>query len=215
MENSKTTQLDDPKRKRGGRPPATSVGEVDARILQAARKLFLLKGFDGTSCDQVAVVAGCGKASIYARYPDKGALFAGVVQNMIDLAIVAAHPSPGGGAPANRLIEVCTAVILASLTPEAVGMMRLMIAGAVQFPELAAQVNRVARDRAVAPIADVIAGGKGDPAIWEAAAAAAGCLVDAVFAPLQLRALLGEDLVELRLCVHDRVCIAVRAQSSI
>jgi hypothetical protein len=36
---------------RVGRPPKELAGEVDARILDAARKLFLERGFEGASID--------------------------------------------------------------------------------------------------------------------------------------------------------------------
>ena len=50
------------KRGRGGRPPAGSAGDVEARLLAAATRLFLERGYDGTSCDQVALDARAGKA---------------------------------------------------------------------------------------------------------------------------------------------------------
>ncbi len=36
---------------RFGRPPKELAGEVDARILDAARKIFLERGFEGASID--------------------------------------------------------------------------------------------------------------------------------------------------------------------
>jgi len=38
------------------------------------------QGFAATSCDQIAARAGAGKASLYARYPNKEALFETVVR---------------------------------------------------------------------------------------------------------------------------------------
>jgi hypothetical protein len=37
-----------------GRPPKELEGEVDARILDAARKIFLGRGFEGASMDEIA-----------------------------------------------------------------------------------------------------------------------------------------------------------------
>jgi AcrR family transcriptional regulator len=54
-------------------------GEVDARILDAARKIFLERGFEGASIDEIAEVARSGKPTIYARFRDKRALFTEVV----------------------------------------------------------------------------------------------------------------------------------------
>src|ERR1700750_3398680 len=64
---------------RFGRPPKELAGEVDTRILDAARKMFLERGFEGASIDEIAEVARSGKATIYARFRDKRALFTEVV----------------------------------------------------------------------------------------------------------------------------------------
>ena len=64
---------------RFGRPPKELAGEVDARILDAARKIFLERGFEGASIDEIAAVARSGKPTIYARFRDKRALFTEVV----------------------------------------------------------------------------------------------------------------------------------------
>src|ERR1700674_1345265 len=64
---------------RFGRPPKELAGEVDTRILDAARKVFLERGFEGASIDEIAEVARSGKPTIYARFRDKRALFTEVV----------------------------------------------------------------------------------------------------------------------------------------
>jgi AcrR family transcriptional regulator len=64
---------------RSGRPPKELAGEVDARILNAARKVFLECGFEGASIDEIAEAARSGKPTIYTRFRDKRALFTAVV----------------------------------------------------------------------------------------------------------------------------------------
>src|ERR1700739_1386530 len=64
---------------RFGRPPKELAGEVDTRILDAARKMFLERGFEGASIDEIAAAARWGKPTIYARFRDKRALFTNVV----------------------------------------------------------------------------------------------------------------------------------------
>ena len=41
--------------------PKELAGEVDTRILDAARKIFLERGFEGASTDEIAEVARSGK----------------------------------------------------------------------------------------------------------------------------------------------------------
>jgi AcrR family transcriptional regulator len=64
---------------RAGRPPRRLAGEVDARILDAACRLFFERGLEGTSVDEIASLARAGKRSIYARFPSNEALFTAVV----------------------------------------------------------------------------------------------------------------------------------------
>src|SRR5262249_14360250 len=60
---------------RVGRPPRELAGEVESRILNAARRAFLERGLDGASVDEIARIARAGKPTIYARFPNKEALF--------------------------------------------------------------------------------------------------------------------------------------------
>jgi hypothetical protein len=45
---------------RTGRPPRKRAGEVEARILDAARRLFLERGLAGASVDEIASLARAG-----------------------------------------------------------------------------------------------------------------------------------------------------------
>jgi AcrR family transcriptional regulator len=72
---------------RAGRPPRRLAGEVDARILDAARRLFLERGLEGTSVDEIASLARAGKPTIYARFPSKETLFTAVVMRAVHASI--------------------------------------------------------------------------------------------------------------------------------
>ena len=75
---------------RFGRPPKGLAGEVEERILDAARKVFLERGFEGASIEEIAEAARSGKPTIYARFPGKEALFTAVVMQNV-AANIAAH----------------------------------------------------------------------------------------------------------------------------
>jgi NAD(P)-dependent dehydrogenase (short-subunit alcohol dehydrogenase family) len=68
---------------RCGRPPNELAGEVEERILDAAREVFLKHGFGGASIDEIAAVARSAKTTIYARFPNKRALFTAVVMREV------------------------------------------------------------------------------------------------------------------------------------
>ncbi len=67
---------------RCGRPPRELAGKVEERILDAAGKVFLERGFSGASVDEIAEVACAGKPTIYARFPSKEALFTAVAERL-------------------------------------------------------------------------------------------------------------------------------------
>ena len=72
------------RRGRGGRPTREEAVRRDARLLDVATKLFMERGFDGTSIDAVAVTAGVSKPTVYARYRDKRDLFTAVLRATIE-----------------------------------------------------------------------------------------------------------------------------------
>src|ERR1700732_4042669 len=72
------------KRPRQGRPPKDQAGDVKARILDAAQRVFLKKGFQSASLDEIAEVAPASKPTIYAHFPGKEALFDAVVARVLE-----------------------------------------------------------------------------------------------------------------------------------
>src|SRR5580693_3127016 len=97
---------------RVGRPPRERAGEVDARILDAARRVFLERGLAGASIDEIAAIARAGKPTIYARYSGKEALFAAVV--MRNVATIIAHFEsvvPAGMTIEERLADAAAALL--------------------------------------------------------------------------------------------------------
>jgi AcrR family transcriptional regulator len=132
---------------RFGRPPKDLAGEVDARILDAARKVFLERGFEGASVDEIAEVARSGKATIYARFRDKRALFTEVVTHDILASITEFSAElPTGATIEERLTSAASTLLHWGLNNERIALMRLAIAEARRFPDLASTVSRSARD---------------------------------------------------------------------
>ena len=133
---------------RFGRPPKELAGEVDERILDAARQVFLERGFEGTSIDEIAVVARSGKPTIYARFRDKRALFTGVVTRDILSRIPEFKRVvlPTGATVDERLTSAATTLLHWTLDNDRIGLMRLAIAEVRRFPDIASMVNQNARD---------------------------------------------------------------------
>ncbi len=64
---------------RRGRPTRAEAEAIDERLRGAAIEAFVTKGFDGATMEAIAITAAVTKRTLYARYPDKQALFAAVV----------------------------------------------------------------------------------------------------------------------------------------
>ena len=119
---------------RPGRPLAANAGEVDLRLLDAATQLFLSRGFEATSCDQIAMLAGAGKGSLYARYANKEELFTAVVRRSIEASLRPSNDNSTELPLTSRLRIVGLDILHHALQPDAVAMMRMVVATATRFP---------------------------------------------------------------------------------
>jgi len=192
-------------RKRGGRPSAEHAGEVDRRILDAATTLFLRAGFDATSCDQVVAMAGAGKATLYARYANKDALFSAVVHRALERAAPLAPDLPPAMAVRDRLHAVGLHLLQHALTEESVALLRVSLTTAPRLPELSRLVDQARRDSGVASIVDALVGPVPAPDQTAAATTIAQRFIDLVIVPQQMRALIGDDRAALEAAAPRRV----------
>jgi AcrR family transcriptional regulator len=132
---------------RFGRPPKELAGEVDARILDAAHKVFLERGFEGASIEEIAEVARSGKPTIYARFRNKRALFTAVVKRDI-LSRITEFKSevPTGATTEERFRSAAITLLRWGFDGDRIALMRLAVAEARRFPDLAATASRTARE---------------------------------------------------------------------
>ncbi|MCJ2095711.1 TetR/AcrR family transcriptional regulator [Methylobacterium sp. J-072] len=132
------------KRGTGGRPTREEAARREARIVEVATRLFIERGFDGTSIDAVAEAAGVSKPTLYSRYQDKRALFEAVLQDRIREWLAplsaAAEMQALRAAPrdaATVLDELSRNLLARSHAPGAAALTRCIAAQAIQFPNLA------------------------------------------------------------------------------
>jgi AcrR family transcriptional regulator len=194
---------------RGGRPPLSRAADVDERILDAAKRLFLEQGFEATSCEHVAALARAGKASLYARFPNKEALFAAVIRRTVDRALAPAGDVDATLPLRERLIVVGISLLEHSLQPDAVALMRAIIAVAPRMPELAHDVDRIGWEVGVGRVAEALSARRhGDVAIRDAWPAAAR-FIELVFVPHLMRALVGDSTATLIAGARQQIEIAI------
>jgi AcrR family transcriptional regulator len=130
---------------RFGRPPKEFAGEVDERVLDAARKSFLDRGVEGASIDEIAQVARSAKQTIYARFRNKRELFtAAVMRDVASRIAQSGSVVPSGKTIEERLVSAGIFMLHSSLEHERIWLMRLAIAETQRFPDLASTVSRTA-----------------------------------------------------------------------
>ena len=202
---------------RAGRPPKELAGEVDTRILEAARLVFLERGLAGASIDEIAARAGAGKPTIYARFPGKEALFAAVVMREVEGKVARVESAlQGEGSLEARLRAMAEQILERALSNETIDLMRLSISEARRFPDLASGVHGMACERGAEAVARVLGEAAQADALGalpafaaERLPATARFLLDVIFAPLILKALFGEKLEVLRTRIPEHAARSV------
>lgn len=135
-----------PRRPREGRTSARAASldrsaQKRHAVMLASTQLFLEQGYDGTSMDNIASLAGVSKPTVYNHFPDKESLFVAIVLDTLD----------GTGDPFRaRLAELARTENLAQdlegiarwyistvLSPEVLRLRRLVIGEAGRRPQLA------------------------------------------------------------------------------
>ena len=147
------------KRGRGGRPTQSEAERRHRALLATAMRLFMERGWGGVSIDEISRQSRVAKRFIYARYPDKAALFVGAIlrfrQNLIG-EMQALGPLPedvdeGLVAFGRRLLDL-------ALRPDVLAMHRLFVAEAIRFPQLGQLLRESFRGRGVEEIVAVLSG---------------------------------------------------------
>ena len=194
---------------RAGRPPRNQAGEVEGRILDAAQSVFLDRGFQGATVDEIAEAAHAGKPTIYARFPHKEALFVAVVERLVQRrteSLAASRLSAASGSTIEeRLTNFATLILKSALVEESIALGRATIAEARRFPNLASSVHRLLRTRGADEIARLLgelsksSDKRQSPALApESLPATARRFAELVVIPIVVRALFGEDPATLR-----------------
>lgn len=126
-------------------------------VLLSAEELFLMRGFDGTSMDEVADHAGVSKQTVYHQFGNKASLFVQVVQAMTAQGserVQAAMGEPQTLAEvATELSGYAERLLTIVMTPKLMRLRRLVIAEADRFPELGKALYVGGPGRAIAGLA--------------------------------------------------------------
>lgn len=119
---------------------ATRTDRKRAAISAAATILFLERGYRGTSMDEIASAAAVSKQTVYKQFADKEQLFSYVVQALVSEASDPVHDAvrklDAAGDVEAELRGIARHQLQLVLRPQLMQLRRLVIAEAMQFPEL-------------------------------------------------------------------------------
>ncbi len=109
------------------------------QMLRAAADLFIEQGYGAVSMDAVARSAGVSKATLYAHFASKDALFATIVGEACRASPVAEGVLPDAPADLDAALRAVGGGVLRFLLhPRTIAIARVAIAESARFPELGA-----------------------------------------------------------------------------
>jgi TetR/AcrR family transcriptional repressor of mexJK operon len=112
--------------------------EKRAAILAAAKRLFPLSGFEGTSMDAIASEAGVSKLTVYSHFTDKETLFVAAVRARCQDQLPDALFDVDTSGPVRGQLEAIARAFLALITShEAISLHRLLTSSGSSSPKLA------------------------------------------------------------------------------
>lgn len=179
-----------------GREASSCVAESDSpkrrQILDGARGMFLSRGFEGTSMQDVARAAGVSKGTLYVYFDSKEAMFEALVRQECGLLQDCVRQlASGSGTVQDELLAIARRILARLLQPEVLGAMRMTIGAGEKFPDLARQLYGAGPMRMRTILAEYLQrrAEAGDLVIDDSDAAASE-FMDLVVSGLQRRALL-------------------------
>lgn len=170
-------------------------GRKECQILSAARAQFLEQGFSDTSMDAIARRAGVSKATLYAYFPSKEALFSHLIQvECREKAIQLPSPDLDAGVrPA--LHALCSHFVRHFLTKEATAFFQTVSGERWRFPDLCKLYFKSGRKIVVDFVAAYLEEAKARGLLaFEDADIAADQLLNLVLSDMPLRVALGLEL---------------------
>jgi len=202
--------------RRGGRGAAPAAARLETadqrrdRIVRLAWPLFLRKGYDNVSVDEIVALVGGSKATIYSWFGGKEGLFEAVIRQKCEEVVLAIHADESGTLEA-QLTDIGRSFLAMVLSPTILEFHRLMVSIGRTFPRIGRLFYQSGPASAYATVA-----------AWIAKQQAAGRIVkddpdrlaalflDMLIAEHQLLALTGVTRTPRREKVDETVRLAVR-----
>lgn len=130
---------------------------ADERMRVAAQRLFLERGFAGTSTDAICSEARVSKETIYTYYGGKEGLLAAVLRHLIESAEMGVHHrSRRRRTLRQELIAYASALVDDLMNPEYLALVRLLISEVSRQPQLGALFRAAVAERAFRGVTGIL-----------------------------------------------------------
>ncbi len=112
-------------------------GSKHEAVFRAAKAVFIQRGYDAASMDEIAALAGTTKATVYAHAGSKAALFRATLREAVELSAGKIQP-PDTALDARTAIELFLArFVEIACWQGSVGLQRTALAALDRFPNTA------------------------------------------------------------------------------
>ncbi|MCV7176906.1 TetR/AcrR family transcriptional regulator [Mycolicibacterium sphagni] len=145
--------------RRGGRPTQAEAAALHQRLREAAVKTFLENGYDATTMVAIADAAGITKPTLYARYPDKRAVFLDVIPWAFSRAVQVDVPSATDDEDLRTsLVAIGQGALRQALNPDIVQLHKIARNEAHRFPEFGLSAESLGWASRQQQVMDLLAG---------------------------------------------------------
>jgi AcrR family transcriptional regulator len=115
-----------------------AVDDKAAAVLAGARSVFLAHGFSAATTDMIQQAAAVSKATVYARYPNKEALFKAVIEAECERFLATVRATVIRSGKLREVLEaMAQAYLRVVLSPAGLALYRTVVGEAPRFPALA------------------------------------------------------------------------------
>jgi len=170
-------------------------GRKETQIIKAARNEFLRQGFADTSMEAIARAANVSKATLYAYFPSKEALFTYLIENECEEKRILFAPPPLEDGVEAALCALGMKFVAHFLAKDETTFFQTMSSERVRFPELCRLFFNTGQKKVIDIVAAFLEEGKAKGLLsFDDGHLAANQFLNLVLCDLPMRVALGLDL---------------------
>ena len=142
---------------RRGRPTRAEATRLSQQLREAAVSTFLEYGYDGATMEAIAQAAGITKRTLYARYPDKRAVFLDVIPWAFSRSVERdSSPSRNDDDLSAALTAIGRGALRRALDPDTLRLHKIVMNESGRFPEFAVSAETLGWSRRQRQVMDLL-----------------------------------------------------------